>query len=58
MTNQINQQVAVPTNRNDRLVASRGCDFVKMNATMFLGSLVGKDPQKFINEVMKIFGVM
>ena len=43
MTNKNNQQIQVPTNRNDRLVASRGCDFVRMNATMFLGSLVGKD---------------
>ena len=58
MTNQNNQQVLVPTNRNDRLVAARVCDFVRMNPPKFLGSQVCKDPQKFIDEVKKIFGVM
>ena len=58
MTNQNNQQVLVPTNRNDRIVAARVCDFVRMNPPMFLGLQVGKDPQKFIDEVNKIFGMM
>ena len=58
MTNQNNQQVLVPTNRYDRLVASRVCDFVMMNPSMFLGSNVLKDPAKFIDEVKKMFGVM
>ena len=31
MTNQKNQQVLVPTNRNDGLVEARVCDFVSMN---------------------------
>ena len=58
MTNQNNQQVLVPTNRNDRLVAAKVCDFVRMNSPKFLGSQVSKDPKKFIDEVKKIFGVM
>ena len=58
MTNQNNQQVLFPTKRNDRLVATRVCDFTRMNPPKFLGSQVGKDPQKFIDEVKKIFGVM
>ena len=58
MTNHNNQQVLVPTNRNDRLVAARVCDFVKMILLKFLGSHVCKDPQMFIDEVMKIFDVM
>ena len=37
---------------------ARVCDFVRMNPPKFLGLQVGKDPQKFIDEVNKIFGVM
>ena len=37
---------------------ARVCDFVRMNPSMFLGLYVGKDPQNFIDEVKKIFGVM
>ena len=33
-------------------------DFVRINPTKFLGSQDGKDPQKFIDEVKKIFCVM
>ena len=58
MTNHNNQQVLVPTNRNDRLVAARVCDFVKMILLKFVGSQVSKDPHKFIDKVKKIFGVM
>ena len=58
MTNQNNKKVVVPTNWNDRLVAARVCDFVRMILLKFLGSQVGKDPQKFVDEVKKIFGVM
>ena len=58
MTNQNNQQVLVPTNRIDRSMAAKVCDFVSMNPSKFLGSHVGKYPQKFIDEVKKIFGVM
>uniref|UniRef100_M1DBM2 Uncharacterized protein n=1 Tax=Solanum tuberosum TaxID=4113 RepID=M1DBM2_SOLTU len=35
MTNQNNQHVPVPTNRNDGSVASRVSDFVRMNLPMF-----------------------
>ena len=38
MTNQKNQQVRVPTNRNDLLVEARVCNFVMMGSPMFLGS--------------------
>ena len=58
MTNQNNQQVLVLTNRNDRSVAAKFCDFVRMNPPKFSGSQIGKDPQMFIDEVEKIFGVM
>ena len=58
MTNQNNQQVLVPTNRNNHSMAARVCNFVGMNPSMFLGLHVGKDPQKFIYEVKKIFCVM
>ena len=37
---------------------ARVCDFVRMNPPKFLRSQVGKDPQNFIDEVKKIFGVM
>ena len=48
MTNQNNQQVRVPTNRTDRLVSARVCDFVRINLSKVLGGL------KFvrINEVL------
>ena len=55
MTNQNNQQVLVPTNRIDRSMTSKVCDFVWMNSSKFLGSHVGKDSQKFIDEVKNIF---
>ena len=58
MTNQNNQQVLVPTNRIDRSMAAKVCDFVRMNPPKFLGSQVGKDLQKIIDEVKKIIGVM
>ena len=58
ITKQNNQQVLVPTNRNDQLVAAKVCDFVRMNPPMFFGSQVCTDPQKFIDEVKKIFGMM
>ena len=58
MTNQNNQQVLVPTNRIDRSMAAKVCDFVRMNPPKFLGSQVCKDPQKFIDEVNKIFAVI
>ena len=55
MTNKNNQQVLVPTSRNDQSMAARVCDFVRMNLSMLLGLHVGKDPQKFIDEVKKYF---
>ena len=58
MTNQNNQQVLVPTDRNDRSMAARVCDFIRMTPSKFLGSHVGKDSQKFIDEVKKIFCVI
>ena len=58
MTNHNNQQVLVPTNGIDRSMAARVCHFVRMNPSKFLGSHVGMDPHKFIDEVKKIFCVM
>ena len=56
--NKNNQQVSVPNDKYNRLVAAKVCDFVRMNLPKFLGLQVGKDLQKFIDEVKKIFGVM
>ena len=39
-------------------MAARVCDLFRMNPSKFLGSHIGKDPQNFIDEVKKIFGVM
>ncbi|WMV49517.1 hypothetical protein MTR67_042902 [Solanum verrucosum] len=58
MTNENNQQVPVPTNRNGGSLADRVLNFVRMNPPEFLRSQVGEDPQNFIDEVKKIFGVM
>ncbi len=58
VTNQNNQQVPVPTNRNGGSVAARVWDFVKDKSAWVLGSQVGEDPHNFIDEVKKIFGVM
>ena len=58
MTNQNNQQVLVLTNKNDRLMEARVCDFVRINQFKFLGLHFRKDPQNFIDEVKKVFGVM
>ena len=44
ITNQNNQQVLVPTNRNDQLMEARVCDFGRMNPPKFLWLQVGKDP--------------
>ena len=39
-------------------MAATVCDFLRINPPKFIGSQVGKDPQKFIDEFNKIFGVM
>ena len=39
-------------------MAARVCEFVRMNPSKLLGSHVGKDSQKFIDEVKNIFCVM
>ena len=39
-------------------MAARVCDFVRIILLIFLRTQVGKDPQKLIDEVKKIFGVM
>ena len=39
-------------------MAARVCDFLRINPPKFIGSQVGKDPHKFIDEVKKIFDVM
>ncbi|KAH0764814.1 hypothetical protein KY285_000685 [Solanum tuberosum] len=58
VANQNNQQFPVPTNASDGSVAAMVRDFVRMNPPEFLGLQVGEDPQNFIDEVKKIFGVM
>ncbi|WMV13861.1 hypothetical protein MTR67_007246 [Solanum verrucosum] len=52
------QEVPVLTNASGGSVVARVRDFVRMNPPEFLGSHIGGDPQNFINEVKKIFGVM
>ncbi|KAH0776358.1 hypothetical protein KY290_007769 [Solanum tuberosum] len=58
VTNQNNQQVPVPAGSRSGSVAARVRDFVRMNSPEFVVSQVGEDPQNFIDEVKKIFGVM
>uniref|UniRef100_M1DA51 Polyprotein n=1 Tax=Solanum tuberosum TaxID=4113 RepID=M1DA51_SOLTU len=58
VTNQNNQQAPVPANASGGSVAARVRDFGRMNSSEFLGSQIGEDPQNFIDEVKKIFGVM
>ncbi|WMV54384.1 hypothetical protein MTR67_047769 [Solanum verrucosum] len=58
VANQNNQQVPVTTNTNVGSTVARVQEFIRMNPLEFLGSQVGEDPQNFIDEVKKIFGVM
>ncbi|KAK4726823.1 hypothetical protein R3W88_031740 [Solanum pinnatisectum] len=58
VTNQNNEQVLVPSNASGGSVAARVHNFVRMNPLEFLGSQIGEDPQNFIDEVKKIFGMM
>ncbi|WMV29404.1 hypothetical protein MTR67_022789 [Solanum verrucosum] len=51
-------EVPIPTNGNGGSMAGKVHDFVRMNPPEFVGSQVGEDPQKFIDEVKKIIGVM
>ncbi|WMV59086.1 hypothetical protein MTR67_052471 [Solanum verrucosum] len=53
-----NHEVLVPANASGGSMTARVRDFVMMNPPEFLGSQVDEDPQNFIDEVMKIFGVM
>ena len=39
-------------------MAARVSDFVRMNPREFLGSQANEDPQKFLDEIKKIFEVM
>ncbi|WMV41250.1 hypothetical protein MTR67_034635 [Solanum verrucosum] len=50
--------VPVLGNASGGSAVARVCDFVRMNPPEFLGLQVGEDPQNFIDEVKKIFGVM
>ena len=50
MTNLNNYQALVPTSRNDRSMSARICGFVRMNSSTYLGSHVGKHPEKFIDD--------
>ena len=58
MTNQNNQQVPVLANTNVGSAATRVWYFVRMNLPEFVESQIGEDPQNFIDEVEKIFGLM
>lgn len=54
MTNQ-NNWVHDHVNENDRLVAARVSDFVRMNPPEFLKSQAKEEPQNFLDEIKKIF---
>lgn len=48
----------VQVNLNSIITASRIRDFERMNLTTFFSSKVEKDPQDFIDEVLKVLEVM
>lgn len=48
----------IPGNTSVGSILAKVRDFVQRNLLEFLGSKVDKDPQNFINEINKIFGVM
>ena len=58
VANKKNQLVPVPANDNVGSFVVRVQNFVRMNLPNFLGSLIGEDPQNFIDDIKKIFEVM
>uniref|UniRef100_M1DTC4 Gag-pol polyprotein n=1 Tax=Solanum tuberosum TaxID=4113 RepID=M1DTC4_SOLTU len=58
IANQNNKRVPVPANTNVGSAVARVRYFVRMNSPEFLGSVIGEDPQNFIDEVKKLFEVM
>ena len=53
-----NREGAPHVNQNASTTASHLWDFTRMNSPMLFGSKINEDPQKFLDEVYKIFYVM
>ena len=58
MTTQVNFIMAPRVNVVESTMMSRLKDFVRMNPPIFLRSIVGKDPQEFLDGVYKVLSSM
>ena len=54
MTTQVNLSMVSRVNLVENTMTSRLRDFVRMNPPIFLGFIVGEDPQEFIDGVYKV----
>ena len=58
IVNQNNQRVQAHMNENGGSTSARVRYFVRLNPLEFLGYQTNEDPQKFLDEIKKIFEVM
>lgn len=53
-----NRDVGPRVNTSESIMSSRLRDLIIINPPIFLGSIAGKDPQEFLDEVYKIIPAM
>ena len=58
MTNQVNLSMVPRVNVVDNNMTSRLRDFVRLKPPIFLGSMVGEDPQEFLDGVYMVLSTM